>query len=287
MHGALKYSLRMLSTSPSTLPNSSKTFHVLAAFIVAALMICPTQAALILYEGFDYSPIGTNVAGQSGGTGAWSGAWDTRVGTSTTGLTYSGLQTTGNALLAGNTFQNSRSWDTTGVGADGTSNWFSGLVTVTSDTGQNRFLFSTGSSNEGFGFEAIGSGGNYTIVARADGVNGSSASSAVTQNVTSLVIGRIDWSDSGNELVSIWVNPADFSSVAALGVATSTASDEVDNFGQFYPRNANATAGQAIYDEIRLGTTLADVTPVPEPSSLAFLASAGAGLFLLRRRQRS
>jgi hypothetical protein len=51
---------------------------------------------------------------------------------------------------------------------------------------------------------------------------------------------------------------------------------------------AGFSSGQAAYDEIRIGTTFADVSPIPEPSSFAALAGLGVlGLVASRRRRQA
>lgn len=42
-----------------------------------------------------------------------------------------------------------------------------------------------------------------------------------------------------------------------------------------------------IFDELRIGSTYADVTPVPEPTSLLLLSTAGAVLAGSRRRRKA
>src|SRR2546425_7463578 len=48
-----------------------KTFSLVA--MGGFSLLCTSQAALIVYEGFNY-PIGSSLPGQNGGTG-WMGAW--------------------------------------------------------------------------------------------------------------------------------------------------------------------------------------------------------------------
>ena len=76
----------------------------IAVYMIAALATvfaaATVDAALIVYEGFDYTA-GGNVTGQTGGTGPWDSAWRTGPSPAVTakidssGLSYPGLEVTG------------------------------------------------------------------------------------------------------------------------------------------------------------------------------------------------
>ena len=85
------------------------------------------------------------------------------------------------------------------------------------------------------------------------------------------------------------LDEADWTAAEASGVAsgeiTASSSQTMDwlgfNVGSW---PANTMGDNTLIDEIRIGTTLADVIPVPEPVTLTVLAIGG--LALLRRRRR-
>lgn len=94
-----------------------------------------------------------------------------------------------------------------------------------------------------------------------------------------------------NDIARLWINP----DVSTFGDASApTATLEGQNVGGdasinsfiLYQRGTNnglAVLGSWV-DEVKIGTTWADVTPVPEPASLGLIGLGMAGL--LRRQQR-
>ena len=63
--------------------------------------------------------------------------------------------------------------------------------------------------------------------------------------------------------------------------------DLTNGINGFLLRGANGSPAGTM-DELRIGTDWASVTPVPEPSTYAMLALAGAGFagYVIRRRRR-
>ena len=282
----------------------------LAGAIGLAVLSGTTQASLLVYDGFNYTP-GTKVPdtntggllnGGSGGSGTnWTSSWfdagpeaapnQNTLGYVVTsgGMSYSTLTTGGNALNRGD--------DNIGVRRNFTAQ--------TDGTYYTSFLFSVGADAANsyaglaidnrayFGLATVGTGASKhseLVVGNGFAAAGTTVSTGVTvqANITYLLVGKIDFSATGNDTVSLWVNPTG-SNEANAGAAGATYVNN-SNFTTF--TNVQAYQSTAAYnmtiDEFRLGTTWADVTPglpTPEPASLGLLA--GAGYLMIRRRSRT
>jgi hypothetical protein len=111
--------------------------------------------------------------------------------------------------------------------------------------------------------------------------------------VTHLIIGRIDWNATGNETVTLWVDPTDVTTEGAAGAPYITTSGfELTNISTVRPFVGNTSgtfnAVSADFDEIRIGGTWGSVTSegvVPEPTAGLLLMVAGLALSALRRKQ--
>jgi len=100
-----------------------------------------------------------------------------------------------------------------------------------------------------------------------------------------------------NDTASLWINPGSLGAgsapTATLSAFTTGDNNDFQTFSSFLWRpQGNATStqipGSLIVDELRVGNSWADVTPVPEPSTFALvLISLVGGAFLIRRCRRS
>jgi hypothetical protein len=176
-------------------------------------------------------------------------------GSITNGLAYGNLIATGGALTAASTYSNLATFDGT-VYADSTL-WFSVLVRNTVD--QDRLLFFSTASPNGVGVEFTASG------ARADISGKIGPTVSLTPASTNFIVGKLILSSTGDETVTLWINPTNFTSEATLSSSAVGSSSLTTNgtmtfssSSSIYPRQNGATT---VFDEIRLATSLAGVTP--------------------------
>lgn len=302
-----------------------KTLCLLAG--VAALVLSsstPAIADLIAYEGFDYAA-GADLSFQNGGFG-WATAWGTNSSGITTGgqfpgasikagnLTYADtagntLVTSGNSLFMTGTNGTSQPFRTlnTVMGTNGGSAWVSFMAyrsgTPTNNTlqpfnpyprGANVSFYSTNSERVAIGNSSGAVSNMFSIV--PTGSSSNIRQSGYDYSNLSLVVLRFDFADPSapntNDAVYMFINPS-------LGIEPSLAdaAASTNNWFDFTFNRVRPFAGgnannqpyaELSVDEIRIGTTFADVTPftpVPEPSVVAL---GGVGLLAfawgMRRR---
>ena len=109
----------------------------------------------------------------------------------------------------------------------------------------------------------------------------SGSSPNLALNTTYLIVLSYDF---GTSTASLWLNPT------SLGGAAPTATESITGAGVVTSIanvgfKAQSTTGDFLIDNLRIGTTWADVTPVPEPSTFALMGLGVLGLISSARRR--
>jgi len=275
---------------------SSRFLNVGGAILGAAALLATvttTQAALIIYEGFDIDPPAT-LEGASGATSSgWTTNWDNTDNaweSTAAGLSYGPLVTsTGGGMTTGNqgnmqAYRNFAS-QSSGSSAAPATYWFSFLFNRSEgadNASMGLSFFNGGTENTFVGQPGVS---NYGFNAPFGNIN---STIPVTTGTTVFLLARyvMDGNTSGQtSLAHYWVNPdisdtvivpSDSAAVAEFGTAFRAFGFDRIRLGSFGSRGA--------IDEIRLGTTFRDVAPIPEPAS-AMLLGAGLLTLVVRRRR--
>lgn len=279
----------------------------LSLLSLALALATTAQAAIVYTESFvTPSSFSTDhLNGQNGWTAETQTADFGGFNVVSTGLSYTGLDSSGGAIeyVRPNTGGGSvNKLATLAVSSNtalavngGVDIWASALIRFDADM-ERAFIAldfvraqdSTGRNPIGFGFSSGSAflGESSSANAITSGTTGGSFS----VDTTHLALLRIQGGTT--DLMSLWINPDLSLGEGGLGAATITRAYSVFNDGLFLSEvNSIAstaslnTNNSALFDEIRVGSSFAAVTPIPEPSSFALLAGILVGLSLLRRRR--
>lgn len=265
------------------------------ACVVLAMAAGSVAANPILYEGFNYAP-GQNLNMLNGGTG-FAGSWQAAQPDYTIqsgSIAYGALETSGNRASFSEsneaTSQADRTLVGSGLGADGTTEWLSFLMqpgTIV-DGGLMEFgieNMEVGMTGQNDGFYAVGAGNM---------IENSTVPIVAGQPVFVSIEFQFNANSNGQDTATVYFDPT-----PGLAAPDVTGTVWTENFSSSIAGFAiDGAEGQTSnFDELRLGNSYADVSPVsglvatPEPSFIWMSGIGMACLFgwnaLVKRRRRA
>jgi hypothetical protein len=271
------------------------------------------SAALLAYEGFDYTA-GTSLSNYNGGFG-FSSAWGASPGVAViqSGMSYDSLQVIGNGLYVEGTAGASPNGSvaifrdlSAARGTDGTTTWLSFLHVRTGAEGGtsgpggtasylrpvNLSLFEAGTERLALGEGTRNTGDEdvWGLVVAGSTANAATRWTTDPLDLLSLAVVRIDHGIGNADTAYMWINPTlGPEPDIAVADATTTGNFGFNRLRPFAgnPSTASGNIGaQGLIDEIRIGETWMDVTPVPEPSTWALISLGGLVWLALQRKRR-
>ncbi len=266
-----------------------------AMFATGALATLQAQATLIAYEGFDTTNAIASDASATGVTGSGFSGYgntnfrmDLEAGLSYTDGSGNTLVSTGRSAgmdtAVGGT-QNLQLALNSTITNSGTV-YMSFLIDITAVTsfGVNGGLQDSevgNSSSPTSANEAIFRSTSTNLGIYADGTGIDERTGPSTGTGLYFFVAELNMD---TETMTGYLNPTDLTNIA--GTATHTISESATSTWGDMSHFIFSLGGQeaGTIDEIRIGTTLADVAPIPEPSSTALLGLGGLALLLRRKK---
>jgi len=260
---------------------------LIAAGVIFTLASGRLSAALIALDDFNYAS-GGDLNGQSGGgsfgfSDAWTGNSTFDIGNGSLVSPVSQAPGVGNRMSAASYSANRdiHRTLTAPLGAPGTTNYFSFLL-------QPNGLLHEGFAQGWFGFVLSGGFPVYVDMGSFTNkygieVSGTSSLSSTTATIgqTVFVVLRIDFSGGGVDPARIYINPLPGNEpVVASAAVLENGIGSVTTVGLTGP-------GAYSFDTLKIGTSWADVAPVPEPSTLALAPLGTLALWAINRRLRN
>ena len=281
----------------------------LALALALAFATTPARATLMAYEGFastNYTagPLTGQNPVVSGFTNAWTAAnTNFFAGGASQALTYSNIVSDDTGGSYSTTNINSRATRAMstilgGNSVSGTNTYYISLmmkVSAVDSLNYRAFELESEFNNRNFQFGAAADTGSINWGMRVTTASSTFLTNLSTvtavANETVFAVLKLRYSSAANDdAVDLWVNPSDLSSeVGSTNFVTISGFSFLHNSAKNISLARFTGSGSASWDEIRVGTTWADVTPVPEPSTVALLGLTGiaAIAYRIRRNRRS
>ncbi len=267
---------------------------VLAAVAILAFSI-HCHATDLAYDGFNYTPVGSVITGQSGGGSfGWSDAWSGvtsgpfTIGAGSLSAPDDPTPSSGNMLTTGISGSNK---DThrdlaTPLGTPGTTDYFSFLLQPNGTVGQ-------GFDDGHFGLELSGTlntvfvgkpgaaapNPNLYVIETLGGSGQVPTSVVPVSGQTEFMVVKAEWGTTTDKF-SLYINPT----VPGGGTPLAVKDDiSIGTLTSLYVGGPGAFS----FDELRVSTTFPSViAPTPEPSSFLLCGLGALGLLLAARRRR-
>lgn len=273
----------------------SRIAALVAVFALLVLLTLPARAALIVYESFESYTAGAALSAGAGGTG-WTANWSAIAGITaeSAALTYTngaisisgGTRTGQVGSVADNTSAASRQFASQTNSTLYMSMLFSLSAGTTDVDDFLHFMFNNDTLNTNSGGFGDLSQTTTTLDARIGTTNGGTStlgSTSITLGTTYFLVAKLSKSVTNYDRVDLFVNPSTLTEGSPS--VTDSADAGISSIAFFTLRTLAIDATDKYqFDELRIGTTYADV--VPEPASTALLALGGFSTCLRRRRTR-
>ena len=255
------------------------------------------QVTLPFYDGFNYTEGSSlNVNNPPWAFGGASGGGAPTV-TAAAELSYSGLAaSSGLGVSVGTTTSGTR---TRGVNftTDSSGTLYASFLldVTTAPTGNRDLAFLTSDSTASANGNINGIFLNSSMQLGLSKVSSTTPGvldtlSTLSLNTTYLVVVGYKFNGTGNEY-DLWLNPASLGGSAPTPDISLTTGTDMSSLSYFFVQQRNTTSNLGAtfnFDELRIGTSFADVTPtgVPEPAACALAGLGGLALVLVRRLRR-
>jgi hypothetical protein len=273
---------------------------------ITVAMVCAVPAVvfgnILAQDDFESYALGA-LSGQTGGGSGWAGDWTTPAGSATVvGGTSLAAQSVVTTVNSGQVTQ-SRQLASFLSGSDVYVSFLLQYSGTSLFDGNDTFSFhlsSAASSTAGLNFGARSVNGAPTFMVRS-GTGGPVAGGSVSLTPpafpvgqTFLAVAELKWDGVGSayNTINAWLNPA-YGDSGTPPVTQTLASGGVAAIGYAFFRNFDSNNGGTdltandfwTVDNLVIGTTWADVVPVPEPTSMALLGLGTFALVVTRRRK--